>query len=50
MREFYSTEERADLDAQYAGWKDSAASDLMMMHAKVKTAVKGALRNHHNPM
>jgi hemerythrin-like domain-containing protein len=50
MRELYSADERADMDAEYAEWKESAVSDLMMAHAKVKTAVKGAMRNQHNPM
>jgi hemerythrin-like domain-containing protein len=50
MRDLYSAEERADMDAEYAEWKESAVSDLMMVHAKVKTAVKGAMRNHQNPM
>jgi hemerythrin-like domain-containing protein len=49
MRKLYSAEERADLDAQYAQWKESAMADLVSMNAKARTAVKGALRSQHNP-
>lgn len=49
MRKLYSEQERADLDARYATWKDSAGADLLLMHAKVKTALKGAVRSHRNP-
>ena len=49
MRKLFSAEELADLDAQYADWKESAVSDLMLVHAKAKSAIKGAMRDARNP-
>jgi hemerythrin-like domain-containing protein len=45
MRKVFSAEELADLDTQYADWKESAVSDLMLIHAKARSALKGALRD-----
>ena len=39
MRALFSAEELADLDAQYAQWKESTVSDLMLIHAKARTAI-----------
>lgn len=47
MRKLFSTEERADLDAQYADWKESSVSDLMLIHAKANASLKGALRDRN---
>jgi hemerythrin-like domain-containing protein len=44
MRKLYSEDELADLDAQYADWKESAVNDLMLIHAKAGSAAKGVVR------
>jgi hemerythrin superfamily protein len=49
MRKLFSEDELVDLDAQYADWKESAVSDLMVAHAKVKGAIKGVTNQVRNP-
>jgi hemerythrin superfamily protein len=50
MRELYTTQERAELDAKYADWKESSAADLLLAYGKAKSAVQGAFRIHGNPL
>lgn len=50
MRELFSAQELADLDAQYAEWKASSTADLMLAYGKAKSALQGAFRVHQNPL
>jgi hemerythrin superfamily protein len=50
MRELYDAQELADLDAQYAQWKESSFAEVMTAYAKTKSAVQGAFRVHDNPL
>lgn len=43
-RKLFTAQELAEFDEQYEAWKQSAASDAVTVHAKVKTALKSALR------
>ena len=45
MRKLFSAEERADMDEQYEQWKSSAASTVVLTHAKVKSGVKAAIHS-----
>ncbi|MFC4728819.1 hemerythrin domain-containing protein [Coralloluteibacterium thermophilus] len=40
----FSPDERADLDRQYAEWKDSAASSAILGYAKVKSNIASVMR------
>jgi hemerythrin-like domain-containing protein len=43
-REMFSAEERAQLDEDYASWKESSAAQQLVMAEKAKAAGKGAAR------
>lgn len=43
-RELFTRQELAELDEQYAAWKESVGATAITAHAKVKTALKSALR------
>lgn len=43
-RKLFTRQELAELDARYEAWKDSVGAKAITAHAKVKTAVKSALR------
>ena len=45
MRKLFSAEERADMDEQYEQWKSSAASTVVLTHAKVKSGDKAAIHS-----
>lgn len=48
-RQLFSAQELADLDEQYASWKDSSAADATGALAKLKTAAVSAMRSPDSP-
>jgi hemerythrin-like domain-containing protein len=48
-RQLFSPQELADLDEQYARWKDSSAADALGAFAKLKTAAVSAVRSPDSP-
>jgi hemerythrin-like domain-containing protein len=48
-RKMFSPQELAEMDEQYADWKDSALAGALEFHAKAKTAAKSILRSPSAP-
>lgn len=48
-RSMFSPQELAEMDEDYAEWKDSAVAGAMEMHAQVKTAAKSIFRSPSSP-
>lgn len=48
-RGMFTAQELAQMDEEYADWKDSAVGGAVQMHAKVKTAAKSLFRSPGSP-
>lgn len=49
IRQLFDGSELADLDEQYADWKQSSAADAISMQAMIKTAAVSMLRSPSSP-
>ena len=49
VRQLFKPTELAELDHQYAQWKDSSAASAMSAFAKLKTAARGVLHQPQSP-